>query len=64
MVVFDLLGHQEKVKKFLGEAVYKGLLQMEVQEEKKEELIHQLRTTILSGDRERSDGANPTSGRG
>eukprot|EP00973_Karenia_brevis_P083683 11610383-Karenia_brevis.AAC.1 len=40
MVVFDLLSHQEKVKKYLGEAVCKGLLQMEIQEEKKEQLIN------------------------
>eukprot|EP00973_Karenia_brevis_P074935 10413195-Karenia_brevis.AAC.1 len=40
MVVFDLLSHQEKVKKFWGEAAYKSLLRMEIQEEKKEKVIN------------------------
>eukprot|EP00973_Karenia_brevis_P014283 1945595-Karenia_brevis.AAC.1 len=40
MVVFNLLSHQEKVKKYLGETVHKGLLQMEIQEEKKEQFIN------------------------
>eukprot|EP00973_Karenia_brevis_P003762 519331-Karenia_brevis.AAC.1 len=40
MVVFDLLSHQENVKKFLGEAVYNSLLQIENQEEKKEKFIN------------------------
>eukprot|EP00973_Karenia_brevis_P000571 81588-Karenia_brevis.AAC.1 len=40
MAVFNLLSHQEKVKKYLGEAVFKGLLQMEVPEEKKEQFIN------------------------